>query len=329
MASVAQGQSNRGFAISGWREAVVSVSDMRQQVQFFKQIAGWQIISRSRLQAEQIAHWQLPAHASGHQVLMHNPGSESGFIRLVQFEGVQQQQIRSNTQSWDTGGLFDLNVRVADMQQMFKQMQASGWQAATDPIQFKFGPFVVKEWLSRGADGLVLALIERLQPKLEGWPHLKKLSRAFNSTQTVHDMQASLHFYRDVLGFKLYLEHKGVSEAPGENVLGLPLNAAMHHEQTIYILHPEGINEGSVELISFDGIKGRDVSSLAAPPNLGLLMLRFPVTGLAALAEHLQNNQVNKIKLTPGLTMPPYGEVDLLSVQAPEGAWLEFFEEAR
>lgn len=284
---------------------------------------------RGRLQPAQIAHWQLPARTSGYQVLMHNPGSQSGFIRLVQFENVTQEQIRSNTQTWDTGGHFDINVRVPDMGRIFREMQASGWQAPTDPVQFTFGTFIVKEWLPRGTDGLTFAIIERLSPPLEGWPHMKKMSRAFNSTQIVRDMPASLWFYRKVLGFEVYLEHKGASQAPGLNVLGMPFNAAMHHDRTIYILHPEGLNEGSVELISFDNFTGRDVGWLAKPPNLGLLALRFPVAGLNILANHFKAHEIPVISRSEQLALPPYGESALLSVQTPEGAWLEFFEPAR
>ena len=64
-------------------------------------------------------------------------------------------------------------------------------QATSDPIEFNFGPFIVREWITRGPDGIVLAAIERVQPALEGWPQLRKLSRAFNATHIVPDIEAA------------------------------------------------------------------------------------------------------------------------------------------
>ena len=45
------------------------------------------------------------------------------------------------------------------------------------------------------------------------------------------------------------MHHEGVSEPPGHNTLGLPLNLAMEFPREVYILHPEKRNEGSVELL--------------------------------------------------------------------------------
>ena len=33
-------------------------------------------------------------------------------------------------------------------------MQADGWLAHSDPVRFRFGPFVVDEWIAVGPDGV-------------------------------------------------------------------------------------------------------------------------------------------------------------------------------
>lgn len=314
------------FVIDGWREIVASVSSLAAYEDFFTKVAGWEVRARVKTSAAQLVVWGLPAGASASEVLMGNPGTDTGFIRLVQFEGVAQQQIRSGTQSWDTGGIFDFNVRVADMQRKHVELLGRGWQATADPERFVFGPFEVTEWITRGPDGVSIAMIERHTPELEGWPGLREFSRTFNATQVVSDMPASLRFYRDTLGFQPYLEHRGVSEGDGANVLGLPHNLARELEREVWILHPQGINEGSVELLAFDGLDGRDVSARAIPPNLGLLMKRFSVSDVNALEKHLRSSGYDTEYSPTALTVEPYGEVAMLAVRAPNGSWLEFFQ---
>ena len=63
----------------------------------------------------QIEAWGLPPTASARFALMANPGSETGFIRLIDFDGVEQVRIRSHDQPWETGGIFNNNMRVSDM----------------------------------------------------------------------------------------------------------------------------------------------------------------------------------------------------------------------
>jgi catechol 2,3-dioxygenase-like lactoylglutathione lyase family enzyme len=193
-------------------------------------------------------------------------------------------------------------------------------------VQFTFGPYVVKEWIVRGPDGLSFALIERVKPELEGWPHLKEFSRTFNSTQIVRSMPAALHFYQNVLGFKTYLEHRGASKSPGPNVLGLPHNLSTKIPREVYILHPKGTNEGSVELLSFDGATGRNLADLATPPNIGLLMLRFPVADADLFAEHLRQHKISWVSPVLEAQLPPYGTAKLVATRAPDGTWLEFYQ---
>lgn len=314
------------FKLGGFTEAVFIVSNLQQSQTFFEQVAGYEVKDDTPVDDKLKALWQLPDSVTISQRLMGNIGEERGYVRLVHLTGVEQQRIRSSTQSWDTGGIFDVNVRVNDMNKKFKTLQALGWNAASDPIEFTFGPFVVKEWIVTGPDGISIALIERVKPELLDWPNLKEFSRLFNSTQVVKDIKTSTHFYRNILGFKPYLEHKGASKTASANVLGLPYNMATQVERSVDILHPDGINEGSVELLQFHGAEGKDVSALARPPHLGITTLRFPVSNLKALKNKLTINQI-KIVAQQQINLPPYGLVDMLSIITPDGNWLEFYQQ--
>ncbi|WP_166423641.1 VOC family protein [Paraglaciecola sp. 20A4] len=313
------------FTLKGFTEAVFIVSDIDKTSQFYQQHAGWEVRSTADVDPQLKSLWQLPKTANVKQVLLANKGEKRGYVRLIQIDNVAQKIIRANTQSWDVGGIFDVNVRVADMVQKRAQLQRAGWRGTSDPVSFTFGPYEVTEWITTGFDGISFAMIERIKPTLEGWPNVKQMSRVFNSTQVVSNIDTSLAFYRDVLGFQVYLEHKGASKETGPNVLGLPYNLTTEIPRSVYILHPQKINEGSIELLQFHGAKGKNVSALASPPNLGIVTLRFPVDNLPALRTHLLASEV-KIVSQASLDLPPYGQVDMLAIRTPDQTWIEFYQ---
>lgn len=310
---------------AGYQEVVFSVSSIERYQSFFEEVAGWTVLSESAVDSVHLQAWGLDSETSAIQVVLGNPGTERGFVRLIRFLGAEQQQIRSNAQSWDTGGWFDVNSRVLSMDRKFEQFQARDWQAGSDPVQFSFGPFVVKEWLARGPDGIVIAMIERVTPTLEDWPNLREMSRFFNATQIVPDIEEAREFYMDKLGFRSYLEHHAASKEAGPNVLGMPHNLATEVPRIVSIVHPQGSNEGSVELLQFDGMSGRDWSDRAAPPNLGILMLRFPVHDMDAFHQHAVREKLDIVASPVTVAMPPYGDVRAMTVRGPGGAWIEFF----
>ncbi len=310
----------------GFREVVFSVSDLEGSARFYREVAGWEVVVDGEASPGLAAHWGLAENQPISEVLLRNPGDDRGFLRLVAFPGAEQQQIRSNAQTWDTGGIFDVNVRVLDIHAKFTELRERGWMFYSDPIRFAFGPFVVWEVLAKGPDGVVIAMVERVQPPLEGWPNLRELSHIFNSTQIVRDFDSSLEFYRDKLGFEIYLEHQGPSQEPGPNVLALPHNLAAEITRKVVILSPDGTNAGSVELIGFAGLTGADHSEHAVAPNLGILALRYPVADLAAYRQRLSEHGVEPFKGPSTLTIEPYGKVEIMTIRAPEGALLEFYQ---
>jgi catechol 2,3-dioxygenase-like lactoylglutathione lyase family enzyme len=311
----------------GWREAVFSVSDLDHWIEYYTIVLGWEVREAGTVSDALLTAWGLPEEATASFVLVANPGSETGFVRIIDFDNVPQRRIREHDQPWETGGIFNINKRVSDMATLSEEVTNAGWQAQSAPVRFTFGPFVVWEWIPRHPDGVRTAFIERVEPPLEGWPNLKTTSRTFNSTQMVKDIDRALTFYRDVLGFETYLEHNAPSKAPGENVLGLSREAMTDIARHVVIVHPQGQNEGSIELLQYMGYTGRDFSEHAVPPNLGILMLRFPVPDVDALAEHLQNQGVPISTPLVITELKPYGQVKILAVLAPDGAWLEFFQQ--
>lgn len=309
----------------GFTEAVITTADASKWIAFLTKDAGWEVRSRAAIGPEG-ALWGV---RKGKTVLLANKGENTGFIRLVEIEGVVQEFIRTDDRPWDIGGIFDLNVRVKHLETLRKRMLASGWQGDSPPIQYKFTKFEVVEWIARGPDGVRIAVIERLSPPLEGWPHLKSISRVFNSTTIVRDMAKSRAFYEQVLGMKPYLLSKEASSVPGANVLGLPHNLTTTIPRDVAILHPEGKNEGSVELVQFVGADGDDFTAKAQPRNYGLSTLRFPVANLDASIRALTARGVTNIAPPVEARLIPYGKVRITGFFSPDGVWLELYEKGK
>lgn len=308
----------------GYHELLIVTADASKWVSEFAPIAGWEVRESGDVDAGWLSLWDVERAAS--YTVIGNPGTERGFIRLIEFDGEAGDFIRPNGQSWDTGGLFDFNMRVADMNATRQALMDAGWTGASEPIEFSFGPFVVKEWLPRGLDGVRLAVIERVQPPLEGWPNMKKFSRAFNATMIVPDIVDARRFWRDGLGFRSYLDHKAASKEAGPNVLGLPHNLATEIVRDVSILHPYGENEGSIELLAFEGANGSDFSGRTDMPNRGLSRLRFPAEGLAEVREYIENLGYPVSGIAGGLPMSGVGTVDVFVATAPGGTKIEIYE---
>lgn len=310
----------------GWQEVVVSVPDVERAAAFYETVGGWTLRHDDAVDGAQLVAWGLPADSTAREIILGNAGEGTGFVRLVQFNDVPQEQIRPSGRAWEPGGHGGFNVRVHDIEAKYHAFQTWGWHGYSQPVPFDLDRFTVKEVMMQGYGGELIAMIERVKPPLDGWPNLKHLSRAFNAFAAVGDFEKTTAFYKDVLGFSEYLSEEGPSAVPGPNLFGLPHNWVSTMPRKLVWLHPRGENEGSIALQHFFEVEGTDFAARALPPNLGLLMLRYPVSDVAALARQIQNAGWALEYETIETMMPPYGAVKVFAVRDPNGGWLEFFE---
>jgi len=316
---------NSDSPLKGFQEVVFSVYNIEKWEAFLKNICGWEVVYKNNANKDLNTLWLLNDGVKIEEILLINPGDTDGFLRLVKFHNVEQEQIRSGAQIWDSGGIFDVNTRVKDIDIIYRNFQNEGWNGFTDPHRFTFGEFDVSEVLLKGPDGITIATMQRFHPPLEGF-EFEKTSRFFNSTTICKNYKKSLSFFTDILGFKLYFESSGDKRENGHNVIGIPPNINGGITAPVCIIHPEGKNYGSIELLETKELKGKDCSHLAQPPNLGILMLRFPVKNTAAYAKQIVEKGGKLNTPVQTLEMKPYGKVNAFSIRTPDGVWLEFIE---
>jgi hypothetical protein len=314
------------FQLSGFTEAVVIVRSATPHLACWSGVGGWEVRHHGTIDNRLLCGWGVP-EARGEEWLLGRPGLQSGFVRLVRLDNAGvQSDMRPDDQCWDVGGIFDLNVRVLDMQKQSAALRDLQWSGASPPVQWDFGSVTVKEWLVRGPDNVRLALIERVAPPLTGMSHLKGLGPVFNSSLIVDDLEAAQLFWCGTLGFKNYVSFDLAHFPPGPNVFGVPANLSSQVGLRLHILHPEGRNDGSIEIVRVAGAQGLDWSETCRPPNFGMASLRFPVQGMEALAQHLTEHHCAPVMPVVVTSLAPYGDVRMLAVRAPGGAWIEFYE---
>lgn len=311
---------------NGWHEAVIMVSDLDRIAKDLEIVGNWKVLDEGKVDRAQLNLWGLSDEVTGLYKLIKNPEANKGFIRFVTLDNQPQKQIRPAGQIWESGGIFDLNFRVTDINQKFEQLLNRGWAAYNEPAQYEFGPVVVSEVLMVGPDGVCFALIERIAPPLEEKGNANEIGRTFNSTMIVSDLEKSFKFFNETLEFKTAMEVIGHSLPPGPNVLGIAHNIAPNHPMNVYIVHPNGVTDGSIELLTLDGLEGRDFSQNAKPYNLGITSLRFPIDDVLKKAAHLKQKDIALVYEPTKITLAPYGDVKIFALEFPEGGWIEFFE---
>jgi catechol 2,3-dioxygenase-like lactoylglutathione lyase family enzyme len=324
---------------AGWQEAVISVRDPRPLLRFMTEVAGWRVRSERALTAGERAFYQLndallpqsPRRTAARQWLITDDSGRPGFVRLIAFNAPDAVQIRSGAMPWDTGGILSLMSRSNATAELYGAAQRLGWDAWNDPVELQMRDtgVTLTNVILRGPDGVNISIYERLAPRMPDEPDLRHLRRPFNSMQGVLDLAVARRFYVEVLGFEVLNAGRFENSVRAPNNFGAPGNLVTANPLQFAIVGPQRSGPTQVELVQMTGIEGRDHSARAAPPNYGIMALRFPVSRLAALQERLSKGHWPIARGPALLDMPPYGRVRMLAVQAPDGAWLEFYERVK
>jgi catechol 2,3-dioxygenase-like lactoylglutathione lyase family enzyme len=317
------------FSIAGFTEVVCVVNDLQRSLSFYCDVIGWVKITEESQLTTFNSFWGIAPSVQSVSCLVRAPNRKTGAIRLIEFNGIEQEYIRANSQIWDVGGIFDINTRVVNVHQLARKLHQHQWFGVNEPVEMQFGPFKVYEWLAKSHDGITHALIERIEPPLE--PNLQPndgavlFSELINASMIIDDHQTELDFFTEILGFKTLIHQEDTFKNEVSNVFGMPFELVAGTPHVLTLLSADGTREGTVELASFPQLTGNDFSHKNKPSNIGITTLRFPVTGLSLFKAHLDQKKVSYTSCN-NIALKPYGNVDVIAVQTPSKNRLEFFE---
>lgn len=328
LAAAALSPAHAGVAadhgVAPWSEAVVGVAAFKPLTDLLAQEGNWKLSSAGKVDRAELDFWNLPAKASAAFERWCAPQASSGCIRFVRFSGVAQRPVRLAARTWDPGGIYSLMVRSDNVPALFDAAIKAGWWAESEPVRFTFGASDLRNVVLTGPHGINIAVYQRVSPPFTAFP-VGRISHAFNSMRMVKDKDRARDFYRNNLGFELVFDSANEPPEPARSNFGIPLNYTPTIKRAAAALQPIPGETGRVEVMEMQGFTGTDQSAHASPPNLGVLLLRFPVRDLAAYRQSVEAKgtaiayAANRVKIT-GL-----GTVDLFAVRDPDGNLTEFY----
>ena len=223
------------------------------------------------------------------------------------------------------GGLFDINMRTVDSDWSHDFLQSHGWQPLVDPVAWQFGDIETKEGLYIQEDGIVLAVMERLQPPLPTVA-FDRMSDVFNATQMVRRVDQTVTFLKH-LGFERFIQHHGPLPGEGPKVLQLEGHSADTGDIELAVLHPTGAMDGSLELVE---VLHHPTQRLTVPPGggRGLRSLCLPVDDIEACYEGLLASQWSSqiIHSLAPRALPGVLSTISFAIAAPDGGRLDVYQ---
>lgn len=315
--------------VEPWTEAVVSVTNLNQASQLFRQVGGWTRTHQGAVARAEIDYWRLPSFARANFERWCAPGTATGCIRFVRFSNVSQRPIRLAARAWDTGGIFSIMVRSDNVPALFDAAIKQGWWAESEPIGFTFGQSDLRNVVLTGPHGINLAVYQRVAPPFTAFP-VGRISQAFNSMRMVKNRPAARAFYEQGLGFAVLFDSDREPAEPAPSNFGIPFNLTPQVKRAAAALQPSpGLESGRVEVMQIEGFSGKDLAAHAVPPNLGILSVRYPVTDLPAYRARLAARGITAAYVADAVLVGGLGRVNLFAVRDPDGNITEFYEAAK
>jgi hypothetical protein len=312
------------------QEFVIGVRSLERSLPAFTQALRWRVIERGRVDATVARAWNLPVDTAMEQALVGSPASPYGHVRLVQIDVPGREPIRPGARWWDTGGMFNLNVLVRDLDATIAGLRALGWTATGEPASYaRPGGVSGRSMIMVGPDDLVLSFQQRIAPVLSGWPAFEGASHIEVGYQIVRDLDAWLTLYTGALQLPLSgAVRTDFSARPiGINAYGLPESAVGFTDGRQANISLRSGHEQSFGVRQFTRASGRDFSLRARPPNLGITSVRMPVPNLALVRDRLRAASMEFVSDTQIVRLSSTEAVQLLIVRSPGGSglWLELF----
>ena len=251
-----------------WRCVTLGVGDLDAALDLWETRFGFRR-REDWLNRQALAdRWSLEASRVANQALLGAPGTEHGWVRLVQFHD-PDPVIRERARPWDRCAK-NLDIRVDNLPARLPILEAAGCHFLNDDYSEVTAPNGTRfrEMHLHAHDGINIVLLEVLDDPL---PFSEQGFTGVSTLVTpVADLVAEKDFYTHRFGLDTHFHHT----LEGEEVtrmIGLPDGARLD----LCVLGEPGVRTGQMELIRYRGVHGQDLFPRARPPARGILDVDF------------------------------------------------------
>ena len=299
----------------GIKRICVSVSELEKSLAFFTGEMELTEVCRGRLDEQTVAAvYGLGSSAAEYAMLKNE--EQPTLLQPICFTNTPKRPIREGRPSWDFG-YYDVAFRAKDNSWAYEHFRDLGYDYYCPPTRY------VADWINldvlegvlKGPDAMPMALIERLKepiPRFEGM-----FSIFTDVAQTVASGEAA-RFYEGVLGLSKVFDEE-LPDGLVDDIVGVP-----HGTHTRMLMFAGG-NTPITECLEYS-IKGRPMSDVAKPENVGVFATAYETEDLDALLERCAAAGFETAVPPLRLRLEPYGEIRLARVNGPSGMSVELFQ---
>ena len=300
----------------GIKRICVSVSELEKSLAFFTGEMELTEVCRGRLDEQTVAAvYGLGSSAAEYAMLKNE--EQPTLLQLICFTNTPKRPIREGRPSWDFG-YYDVAFRAKDNSWAYEHFRDLGFDYYCPPTRY------VADWINldvlegvlKGPDAIPMALIERLKepiPRFEGM-----FSIFTDVAQTVASGEEAARFYEGVLGLSKVFDEE-LPDGLVDDIVGVP-----HGTHTRMLMFAGG-NTPITECLEYS-IKGRPMSDVAKPENVGVFATAYETEDLDALLERCAAAGRETAVPPLRLRLEPYGEIRLARVNGPSGMSVELFQ---
>ncbi len=254
-------------------------SDLEAAVTAWRDDLGWEVTARGDTGADLARLWGVEAGRYPRFAVVASPGSERGFVRLV--EGPEDDE----RGTFHHAGLFNAELLCADVDELHSRLVASArFSPVCPPTTYDLGSTggaVSRSFATRGPGGagVYFTTYVKVPPPrtLPPTPHL--VCPMMNSALAVDDRGDAVDFFEDVLGIDR--RFAGYFSEPNINrLLDLPPDGGF--DMVVY----KGEGDGLIEVDFYDDPLPRDAAngSTLQPGNSFLTLETADFDGVVARA---------------------------------------------
>lgn len=307
----------------------IGVTDHEKSWKFYRDILGF-VVPVSKAHSEASRMGSLTDGVQKRKVVIALNLLGGAMIEIFQFTS---KSVRPRPKiKWGDTGLLGFSLKVIDIEKATDSIRKAGAEIIARPGHMTAsGNLGWKQMFFRDPDGNILSLIQADEMTFSLKRRRANIGGIAVTTIGVSDMDKSLQYYRNLLGYsKIIYDWKGIDS----NLSNIP--GADKKMRRVMLTKPEGstsmfryfFEAGMIELIEVEGNSQSKIFNNRGWGDQGIFELCFDVNEISKTYSHLVTNGASPV-LEPNVDAFDMGEETSALfgyVKDPDGLFLELVE---